>query len=307
MGYDKARLRFPGGPLLERVLGRMEQVASPVVLSLAAGQAPPALSDARAGKVIVVRDSDADQGPLQGLLEGFRALARQCARVVVMPVDMPFFTEDCLRRLLAGLEGHMACQMEHEGFVNALTAAYDLSLLERLEGLVAEGLRRPVFLSEGQPTRVIEAETPPRGGHPMQDVDTPESYREALLEEGVGEAGGADVTVIVDTVATDTVAPDTVAMDTVQGERDFIALHAHTAAGVMNALQNLYPELQMGFPPRSGGLMLFDLEGREPGDDPGLFIQADLIAGSRTPLPPETPMRPGQSLALIMPAESSSA
>lgn len=194
MGRDKAALRFGPETLLERVLGRMRQVAGPVAVSLAAGAAAPALP----ADVLVTRDAQAEQGPLWGLLEGFRALSGRVEQVLVLPVDMPFLTPDWMRRLVEGLAGQSACLYEWEGFVNALTGAYRLDLLPKLETLVAEGRMRPLFLSQGEPTRVIavedhwrEGESPP----PMMDVDTPEAYRDALLLEGIGDAGGAAVTV----------------------------------------------------------------------------------------------------------------
>ncbi|MEE8436668.1 MAG: molybdenum cofactor guanylyltransferase, partial [bacterium] len=243
MGFEKARLRFPGGSLLERVLGRMREVVSPVVLSLAPGQAHPALPP----DVMAVEDSAPEQGPLQGLLEGFRALDGQCGRVLVMAVDMPFFTPPWMTRLLDGLggsegrgEGHRACMFEFQGFVNALTAAYEMALLPKLERLVSEGLRRPIFLSRDEPARIIpiaeEEETAGKernagsGGHPLTDVDTPQAYREALLREGVGSPGGAEVTV-------DIALPGPPAR-----EHGFAALYADTAGEALEFSLRLYPE-----------------------------------------------------------------
>lgn len=233
MGMDKARLRFPGGTLLERVVRRMGEVAGVVVLSLAHDQDPATLPPLPAG-VLTVRDREADQGPLWGLAEGFRQVDGRAGRVVVMPVDMPFFTPPWMARLVDGLadEGgpYRACLYEHEGFSNALTAAYDTALRDRLERLQAENRRRPIYLIEDEPTRVIPVgpEAAAGGGHPLTDVDTPEAYRDALLAEGVGVAGGAPVLVEVHPAGAAGGAPDRV------------ALYAATAGDVTEALARLF-------------------------------------------------------------------
>ena len=231
MGYEKARLRFPDGPLLERVLGRMQQVVHPIVLSLAPGQATPAL----AGDVLTAKDGVANQGPLWGLVEGFRRLAGHCERVVVMPVDMPFLTPPWIARLLDEMADRRACLYEHEGFANALTAAYSMDLLPKLEALVAEGRRRPIFLIEGEDARILTVpeDTAPAGAHPLTDVDTPEAYRDALLHEGIGQPGAPEVTVEIQTAASAAnVFP-----------AGYLALYAERAGNVLFAAQQLYPEL----------------------------------------------------------------
>jgi molybdenum cofactor guanylyltransferase len=231
MGYDKARLRFPGGTLLERMLGRMREVTEPVVLSLAPGQATPRL----AADVLTVKDGVANQGPLWGLAEGFRRLAPHCERVVVMPVDLPFLTPDWIERLLDELDDHRAALYEHEGYANALTAAYSLALLPKLEALLAAGRRRPIFIIEEEDARIIPVapQDAPPGAHPLTDVDTPEAYRDALLREGIGRAGAAEVTVEIRT-------PESAANVFPAG---YLALYAERAADVLMWAQQLYPEL----------------------------------------------------------------
>jgi molybdopterin-guanine dinucleotide biosynthesis protein A len=243
MGYEKARLRFPGGSLLERTLGCMAAVADPVALSLAPGQATPALPEA----VLTVKDGVANQGPLWGLAEGFRKLAPRCERLVVMPVDLPFLTPDWVARLLDEMADRRACLYEQGGYANALTAAYSLALLPKLEALVAEGKRRPIFLIEGEDARIVSApeEAGPPGAHPLTDVDTPEAYRDALLHEGIGHAGAAEVTVDIHTPASRrNVFP-----------AGFLALYADRAGEVLRWAQRLYPELPIAAPPGSARLL----------------------------------------------------
>lgn len=259
MGYPKAGLRFPGGPLLGRVLERMREVADPVVLSLAAGENAQALPldvtslpsgmTALPSGVTVVTDSVGEQGPLWGLLEGFRALRERCNTVVVIPVDMPFMMPAHLARLVDGLAGKRICMYEHEGFANALTAAYDLEILPKLEGLVAEGRRRPIFLREGESTEILTIEADGKGPHPMTDVDTPEAYRAALLAEGVGSPGASEVSVEVSVEASTEMSREFKEQGIEARDleahplRGYAALHADKAGELLVYLLRLYPEL----------------------------------------------------------------
>lgn len=261
MGQDKAALRLPSGTALQRALDHMLAVARPVVVSLAAGaSAPPLPAGVRA-----VLDGLGEQGPLQGLLEGFRALAGEADRVVVMAVDMPFFSPMWMQKLLDGLAGRRACLYRWEGFANGLTAAYRLDLLPKLERLAAEGRRRPVFLSEDEPTRIIVAEEhwqPGQGPPPLMDMDTPEDYRRVLLWEGIGNSAGAPVSVQLPPPGG--AAPAT---------GDELHLYAATPAEVVDAVAQLFPEWRTAC--RGGGASLLTARdgpgGWEPATDKNLF------------------------------------
>ena len=193
MGRDKAALRFGTETLLERTLRRMGAVAGPVAVALPPGAAPPLPPD-----VLALPDRSAHEGPLVGLAEGFRRLQGLAERVLVMPVDMPFLDEPWLLRLAEGLARAPAVLYRYQGFANALTAGYRLTLLPKLERLIAEGKRRPIALSEGEPALILDVEplwSAGAGPPPLMDVDTPEDYRDALRWEGIGNPQGAAVTV----------------------------------------------------------------------------------------------------------------
>ena len=238
MGQEKARLRFGPRTLLEIAIERMGRVAGPVAVSLASEETGTSRPDLP-NRVLVARDGEPERGPLQGLLEGFRLLQGRAERVIVVPVDMPFFTEPWLRRLEDGLEDYAACLYRWEGFANALTAAYRLDLLPKLERLVSEGRMRPMFIPEGEKTREIlveclwrEGEGPP----PMMDMDTPEAYREALLLGGFGNPAGQPVTVFL---------PPTGAAGRGSAaplEPISIPLQAATAQEAADLILRLYPE-----------------------------------------------------------------
>lgn len=235
MGFDKGSLRFEGETLLQRVLGRMRQVASPVVVCFAATSPSPRLPP----DVLVARDEEPGRGPLWGLLEGFRALAGRAEQVLVLPVDMPFFTVDWIRRLEAGLEGQRACLCQWEGYVNALTAAYRMDLLPKLDALVTDGRMRPVFLAQDEPSRIIVVEDHWREGEgppPMMDVDTPEAYRGALLMEGIGDPQGVPVTIEW---------PGSGAAEHAEMPPPSLPLFAASTLDALRWAAQLYPELQL--------------------------------------------------------------
>jgi molybdopterin-guanine dinucleotide biosynthesis protein A len=193
MGRDKGGLRVRGESLLERGLRRMRAVADPVLVAVSPERERlPGASPLPPG-VIAVPDRSAFEGPLVGLAEGFRRLRGEAERVLVMPVDLPFCTEPWLARLAEGLHEHPAVLYSYEGFQNALTAGYRLSLLDKLEHLVAEGARRPIALAQGESPLVLTLEDLWREGDgppPLMDVDRPEDYRDALRWEGLGDARG---------------------------------------------------------------------------------------------------------------------
>ncbi|HEX7927273.1 MAG TPA: molybdenum cofactor guanylyltransferase [bacterium] len=190
MGKDKARLPFGDVTLLDLALRHIAEVADEIVVSVPADGDPPQPTVLPPIPPNWVRDDAAYRGPLFGLLHGFRALAPVAARIVVMPVDMPFLSGVWLRRLLDGLTDHPACAFRWEGYTNALTAAYRANLLPRLEQLVAEGKQRPLALLEGLDVPILEVEQLWRasdGPSPMMDTDTPDDYERALVAAGLAK------------------------------------------------------------------------------------------------------------------------
>ncbi|MBI4081531.1 MAG: NTP transferase domain-containing protein [Candidatus Lambdaproteobacteria bacterium] len=280
MGVDKAALRFGGEPLLLRVLARLRQVAAPVVVALAPGQVPPALPL----DVIAVRDPEQGRGPLWGMLAGFRALQGRARRVLLMPVDLPFFTPPWMVRLVGGLEGVSACLYSSEGFVNALTAAYDLALLPELERLVAEGRQRPIALSEGRPRHVLAIEElwhPALGAPPLMDMDTPEAYREALALEGIGAPRAPAILL---TLRLEAPLPGL-------GASPAVPLRAATPAAAVAAAWRLFPELEARFRERGG----WSCVRRGP---PG-----SRQAGQPS-IDPDAPLRDGEAVTIVLAGRS---
>lgn len=196
LGRDKAGLRFGAESLLERAVRRMRAVARPVLVAVApavpgALLAPPVPVGAEA-----VPDRSPQEGPLVGMAEGFRRLRGMAERVLVTPVDMPFFDEPWLARLVEGLSRAPAVLYRYEGVQNALAAGYRLELLPKLDRLIAEGRRGAYRLAEGDDMLVLNVEEfwhAGQGPPPLMDVDSAQDYREALRWEGFGDAQGVPV------------------------------------------------------------------------------------------------------------------
>src|SRR5262245_44208050 len=85
MGRPKAWLPIGGKTMLQRVVRVLHEVVSPVVVVAAEGQDVPPLS----ADVEIIRDEQADRGPLQGLVTGMRALKNRVSIVYVSSCDAP--------------------------------------------------------------------------------------------------------------------------------------------------------------------------------------------------------------------------
>jgi hypothetical protein len=112
-------------------------------------------------------------------------------------VDLPFLTETWIERLAAGLERARAVLYQEGAVRHALTAAYRLDLLPKLERLVREGGRRPLELSAGEAPLILRVEEywrPEQDPPPLMDVDSPGAYRDALRLDGFGDPRGVAMT-----------------------------------------------------------------------------------------------------------------
>src|SRR5205807_272847 len=86
MGRPKAWLPFGGEALLQRVVRRLGEAVSPVVVVAAPGQELPSLPS----EVAIVRDPEEGRGPLQGLAAGLAALAGRADAAYATSCDAPF-------------------------------------------------------------------------------------------------------------------------------------------------------------------------------------------------------------------------
>ncbi|HVL99317.1 MAG TPA: molybdenum cofactor guanylyltransferase [Egibacteraceae bacterium] len=140
MGRAKAALEWHGSTLLRRtcdVLGRA--VTGPVVVVRAAGQdLPPLHPDVR-----VVDDPRDGLGPLQGLVAGLTAAARDADRAFVCATDLPFLREAFVRRVLAGFDDDADIVLPVVGGrAQPLAAGYRTAVLPTAQARLAGGRLR---------------------------------------------------------------------------------------------------------------------------------------------------------------------
>lgn len=184
MGRPKAWLDFGGEPLLLRVVGRLQQVAGPIVVVAAPDQELPPLPDG----VEVTRDPVEGQGPLQGIAVGLEALAARAPYAYVSATDAPFLSPAFVRRMCALAEGHDIAVMRDEGHHHPLGAVYATRLWTEARALLDADRRRPFFLFERADTRIVErdlllADDALRREDPdlwtLRNLNTPEDYEQA--------------------------------------------------------------------------------------------------------------------------------
>lgn len=183
MGRSKAWLPFAGELLLPRVVRLLSAVVDPIVVVAAVGQELPPLPSA----VAVVRDEQAERGPLQGLAAGLAALQGRAEAAYASSCDVPFLRPAFVRHLIDLIGDHLICAPEIGGYRHPLAALYRLEVVPVLARLLAKDQFRATRLLEVVPTRFVQPEE-------MADVDpsfeslrnlnTPEEYEAALRMMG---------------------------------------------------------------------------------------------------------------------------
>jgi molybdenum cofactor guanylyltransferase len=178
MGRSKATVEWDGKPLVAHVAGIVATAAAPVVVVAAPGQELPSLP---AG-VEVTRDAKPDQGPLEGLAAGMRALGERADAAFVCGADMPFLTAAAIGQLTLALTAnrHAVVVTDDDGRDQPLGAVYRLSLLSLVDELLAAGERRLGLVAERAQTHRITGGDALRAA--LRSVNTPEELAAARLE-----------------------------------------------------------------------------------------------------------------------------
>ncbi|APR83474.1 Molybdopterin-guanine dinucleotide biosynthesis protein MobA [Minicystis rosea] len=188
MGTPKAWLDFDGEPLLARTVRVVSEVAAPVVVVAALGQALPPLPN----DVTIVRDAVEGRGPLQGIAAGLEALAERAHAAFVSSTDAPFLHPAMIRRL-AALHGdaHDIVVPQAQGHFHPLCAVYGLQARAEIASLLAADRLRLSLLFERMRTLVADevlllADEALRAADPtlrsLCNVNTPEEYAAALAD-----------------------------------------------------------------------------------------------------------------------------
>lgn len=181
MGKPKAWLPIAGEIMLPRVVRLLSEVVSPIVVVAAPGQELPPLPK----DVLIVRDEEEGRGPLQGLAAGLAALNGRVDAAYVSSCDVPFLRPAFVTRMIELLGDERICVPLVGDYHHPLAAVYRVDVLAMVRKLLSEDRRRPVFLFESVPTRVVTADE-------LRDVDaaletlrnlnTPEEYEQALRD-----------------------------------------------------------------------------------------------------------------------------
>lgn len=136
MGTDKSALVVDGMPMLERVLQAVRDAG--VDRSIVAGPGP--------GQV---PDPDPGQGPMAGIVAGWRQLRTAATKrdvrpdpIVVLACDLPGIGEQVIRALVVESLTHLHGAVAHDGSQpQPLIAAYRSEALDRVESAYQRGER----------------------------------------------------------------------------------------------------------------------------------------------------------------------
>ena len=183
MGRPKHLLPFGPETLLERVVRRMWDVVSPIVVVAASGQKLPPLPDG----VIIGRDEVQGKGPLAGLAVGLSLMSPHREAAFVSSCDAPFLEPGFIEAMLDQLGEHDLAIPREETYYHPLAAAYRTSLEPAVRGLLAEDQLRPFFLIENCRAKIIDVDdlrtADPRLAS-LRNTNRPEDYEQALKDAG---------------------------------------------------------------------------------------------------------------------------
>ena len=125
MGCDKARMLFCGDPLIERVLGRLAQVAGELVVTTSRPSELAYLEERAFGGLVprVVADLEGSAGAMRGIASSLAAARLPLAAIVAC--DIPFvspeligavmpFSGDALAAFRAATEGRITPADYHQ-------------------------------------------------------------------------------------------------------------------------------------------------------------------------------------------------
>jgi molybdenum cofactor guanylyltransferase len=175
MGRAKALLSFGGEPLISHVVATLDALFADVVVVASPDQDLPAMP------VTLVRDDVAYQGPVGGICYGLRAARGEVCFVTAC--DSAFLNASLVAHLVSRMAEHDVAVPYWQGRLQPLHAVYRRSVLPLLEGQLARGELRPVYLFDKVRTlRIDEAEIrrfDPEGAS-FFNMNTPEDYAEAL-------------------------------------------------------------------------------------------------------------------------------
>ncbi len=154
MGRPKHLLPFGPETLLQRVVRRMREVVSPLVVVAAPGQELPPLP----ADVLIGRDDVEGKGPLAGLAVGLSLMRAHREAAFVSSCDAPFLEPAFVEAVLDQLGDHDLAIPKEAAYYHPLAAAYRTSLEPAIRRLLAEDRLRPFFLIENCRAKIVDVE-----------------------------------------------------------------------------------------------------------------------------------------------------
>lgn len=187
MNYPKALLPVGNETMLQRVVRHISRIVSPVAVIASSGQELPALP----GDISVYFDREPQGGPLTAIGLGLEVMQGQCDAVFVSACDTPLIEEAVVQKLISILEGHQLAIVREEGRYHPLTAVYRTSLLETVQSLLRQDIRRAIDLVERVPAAFLEGEEL-RHIDPelrsLRNINTRHQYWDLLREIGLADS-----------------------------------------------------------------------------------------------------------------------
>ena len=185
MGEPKATLPFGEESMLARVVRLVGDVVPKrsIVVVAASGQEFHDLPK----EITLAYDDREDQGPLEGLRVGLAALAGHVEAAYATACDVPLLVPAFVDRMFS-LLGDSDIAVPVEGrFHHPLAAVYRPDVMNLIESLLADGLRRPFTLFERCQTRFVPIDEM-RAVDPelatLRNLNTPDDYQAALRSAG---------------------------------------------------------------------------------------------------------------------------
>lgn len=179
MGSDKASLPWGDTTLLGHVSAVVSRaVDGPVVVVRAAGQELPRLPS----QVEVVEDPRPGLGPVQGMTAGLSAVADRAPFAYVAATDLPFLTEDAVRRLLSGLAelaGIDVLAVSVDGHPQWLAAAYRTAVASGFARALDAGERRVRSVVGAARHRLVDPADLDLDPAAFRNVNDPQAYARA--------------------------------------------------------------------------------------------------------------------------------
>lgn len=126
MGCDKARMAFCGEPLIERVLGRLAQVAGELVVTTSRPCELAYLEERAFGGLVprVVADLEGPAGAMRGIASSLAAA--RLPLVAIVACDMPFLSPELIGALADRVEAEAldVCVPHEERGIEPLCAVW---------------------------------------------------------------------------------------------------------------------------------------------------------------------------------------